>query len=81
MRDLARIERWAGTERIMAKPKTHKGLKKRVRVTASGKVKHKPAFAGHLMSGKSGRRCRRLRKASVLHGPMCQKIRLALGKA
>ena len=65
----------------MAKPKTHKGLKKRVRVTASGKVKHKRAFSGHLMSGKSGRRCRRLRKAAVLHGPMCRKIRLALGVA
>lgn len=65
----------------MAKPKTHKGLKKRVRVTASGKVKHKRAFSGHLMSGKSGRRCRRLRKPAVLHGPMCQKIRLALGVA
>ncbi len=65
----------------MAKLKTHKGLKKRVRVTASGKVKHKRSFSGHLMSGKSGRRCRRLRKAGVLHGPIVAKIRIALGCA
>jgi len=65
----------------MVKLKTHKGLKKRVRVTASGKIKHKPSFAGHLMSAKSGRRCRRLRKPAVLHGPIVAKIREALGCA
>lgn len=65
----------------MVKLKTHKGLKKRVRVTANGKVKHKPSFSGHLMSGKSGRRCRRLRKPAVLHGPIVAKIREALGCA
>lgn len=65
----------------MVKLKTHKGLKKRVRVTASGKVKHKPSFSGHLMSGKSGRRCRRLRKPAVLQGPVVAKIREALGCA
>ena len=65
----------------MVKLKTHKGLKKRVQVTASGKVKHKRSFSGHLMSSKSGRRCRRLRKAAVLHGPIVAKIRIALGCA
>jgi large subunit ribosomal protein L35 len=64
----------------MVKMKTHKGLKKRVTVSAGGKVKHKPSFAGHLMSSKSGRRCRRLRKPAVLHGPIVAKIRLALGQ-
>lgn len=64
----------------MVKMKTHKGLKKRVTVSAGGKVKHKPSFAGHLMSSKSGRRCRRLRKPAVLHGPIVAKIRLALGE-
>lgn len=46
----------------MPKQKTHKGLKKRVKVTARRKVLHKASFSGHLMSGKSGNRCRRLRK-------------------
>ena len=65
----------------MHKTKTHKGLKKRVRVSATGKVKYKPSYAGHLMSSKSGRRCRRLRKPAVLHGPIVAKIREALGCA
>jgi large subunit ribosomal protein L35 len=46
----------------MPKQKTHKGLARRVSVTATGKVMRKQAFAGHLMSGKSGARRRRLRK-------------------
>ena len=44
----------------MPKQKTHKGLKKRVKVTATGKVKRKRAGAGHLMSSKNAKRRRRL---------------------
>lgn len=65
----------------MAKVKTHKGVKKRVRVSATGKVKHKKSFTGHLMSGKSGKRRRRLRRPGMLHGPVVAKIREALGCA
>ena len=39
----------------MPKQKTHKGLKKRVRVTATGKIKHKKSGAGHLMSRKNAK--------------------------
>jgi large subunit ribosomal protein L35 len=46
----------------MPKMKTHKGVKKRFRVSARGKVSHKRTFSGHLMSGKSGKRRRHLRK-------------------
>ncbi len=42
----------------MPKQKTHKGLRKRVRVTASGKVKFKRSGAGHLMSCKNAKRRR-----------------------
>ncbi len=66
----------------MVKQKTHKGLKKRIRVTASGKIKYKRANAGHLMSTKSGNRCRRLRKMRVLEGTIQHRMRQAvLGKA
>ncbi len=66
----------------MPKMKTHKGLKKRMRVTARGKVRHKRANAGHLMSGKSGNRCRGLRRPGLLReGPVQKRIRVALGKA
>ena len=46
--------------RNMYKTKTHKGLKKRVKVTARGKVKAHKSFTGHLMSSKPSKRRRRL---------------------
>lgn len=50
----------------MPKQKTHKGLSKRVKVSARGKVLRKKTFGGHLMSGKSGKRRRKIRKTVVL---------------
>jgi large subunit ribosomal protein L35 len=46
----------------MPKAKTNKATKKRVRVTKSGKVKFRHTGTGHLMSGKSGNRRRKLRR-------------------
>jgi large subunit ribosomal protein L35 len=46
--------------------KTHKGLKKRFKVSANGKVLHKPCGSSHLNSHKSGKKIRRLRRAKVL---------------
>ncbi|MBI2471180.1 MAG: 50S ribosomal protein L35 [Planctomycetes bacterium] len=46
----------------MPKLKTHKGLKKRIKVGAKGKIKRPRAGKGHLLSGKSGRRKEHLRK-------------------
>ena len=63
----------------MPKMKTHKGIKKRVRVTAKGKVRHKRANAGHLMSGKSGKRCRGLRRPGALKSAFESRLREALG--
>jgi large subunit ribosomal protein L35 len=50
----------------MPKLKTHKGMKKRFKISATGKVSHKRAGSSHLMSHKSGKRVRRLRKATQL---------------
>ncbi|MBN2063615.1 MAG: 50S ribosomal protein L35 [Sedimentisphaerales bacterium] len=63
----------------MPKLKTHKGLAKRVRVTATGKVVYKRAFGGHLMSHKSGNRVRGLRKHAGMVPVMATKARRALG--
>lgn len=52
----------------MPKQKTHKGMKKRFKLTASGKVKHRKAFRGHLLSHKNGSRKRRLRQDGVIAG-------------
>ncbi|MHC4065462.1 MAG: 50S ribosomal protein L35 [Planctomycetota bacterium] len=63
----------------MPKMKTHKGVKRRVKITARGKVRHKRSFASHLMSGKSGKRVRRARRPNFLSGPIARKIKSALG--
>ena len=53
----------------MPKQKTHKGMKKRFKVTANGKVKHRKASRGHILSSKSPKRKRNLRNDGVLVGP------------
>jgi large subunit ribosomal protein L35 len=63
----------------MPKLKTHKGMKKRFKVSANGKVQHKRCGSSHLMSHKSGKRVRRLRKKSTLHiGAEARRIRNAM---
>ena len=52
----------------MPKQKTHKGMKKRFKLTATGKIKHKSAFRGHILSSKSSKRKRNLRNDNVVVG-------------
>lgn len=50
----------------MPKQKTHKGTKKRFRVTATGKVKHRHSGTSHLNSRLTKKRRRNLRGTGVL---------------
>ncbi len=52
----------------MTKLKTHKGMKKRFKLTASGKVKYKSVNRGHKLSHKTSKRKRRLRQDTVESG-------------
>jgi len=63
----------------MPKQKTHKGLAKRVKISACGKIKRKRSFSGHLMSTKSGNRCRSLRQTTGMSKTMTRKTKEALG--
>lgn len=63
----------------MPKQKTHKGLTKRVKVTARGKIKAHKSYCGHLMSGKTSKRRRRLSKAFVVRGAVVATIKEMLG--
>lgn len=63
----------------MPKIKTHKGLKKRVKVTGTGKIKFHKHNKGHLQSHKSGNRKRRLRRTKTLTGPFAAKMIILLG--
>lgn len=63
----------------MPKLKTHKGMKKRFKISANGKVSHKRCGSSHLMSHKSGKQVRRLRKKSTLEVTAeAKRIRFAL---
>jgi large subunit ribosomal protein L35 len=50
----------------MPKLKTHKGASKRLRVTANGKIKRSKAFGSHLLTKKSSKRKRNLKKATYV---------------
>ena len=58
----------------MPKMKTHKGLKKRVRVTRNGKVIRNLPGRRKLMSHKSGNRRRRLRGTASVYKPFAKVI-------
>lgn len=49
----------------MPKQKTHKGTKKRFRLSASGKAKHRQAGTSHLAGRMSQKRKRNLRGTTV----------------
>lgn len=50
----------------MPKMKTHKGAKKRFKITGSGKVKRMRAFKSHILTKKSSKRKRHLRRATTI---------------
>ncbi len=64
----------------MPKQKTHKGTKKRFRLTAKGKAKHRQAGTSHLATRMSQKRKRNLRGTGVLHETETPRIQTALGK-
>jgi len=64
----------------MPKQKTRKSLTKRFRITKSGAVLRRRAFARHLNVGKSSKRLRRLRRVVKVHKNFAKRIKKVLGK-
>jgi large subunit ribosomal protein L35 len=64
----------------MPKQKTHKGLKKRLKVTGTGKVKRKRCNGSHLLSNKNAKRRRRIGSDALVVGAKAAKIRTLLGE-
>lgn len=62
----------------MPKQKTHKGSKKRFRITARGKLKHRGAGTSHLNSRLTKKRRRKLRGTRVLDGMDANRVVIAL---
>jgi large subunit ribosomal protein L35 len=63
----------------MGKMKTHKGLKKRVKITGGGKVKRHRCNSSHLLSNKSSKRRRAIRSTAIVTGAKAKKIKTLLG--
>jgi len=64
----------------MGKLKPHKGLKKRVKVTAKGKIIRHKAGKRHLMSSKSSKRRRRLKRTDQVAAVERKTVLRLLGK-
>lgn len=58
----------------MPKMKSDSGAKKRFKRTASGKFKRHKAFRSHMLSSKSSKRKRHLRKATLVSSTEDKKI-------
>jgi large subunit ribosomal protein L35 len=63
----------------MPKQKTHKATKKRFRLTARGKAKHRQAGTSHLAARMTQKRKRKLRGTAVVDEREATKVREALG--
>jgi large subunit ribosomal protein L35 len=50
----------------MPKMKTHKGAKKRFSVTGTGKVRRLKAYKSHILTKKTSKRKRRLRRPAIV---------------
>jgi len=62
----------------MPKMKTHKGAKKRFKITGSGKVKRRRAFKSHILTKKGPKRKRRLRRPDLVSAGQTKTIRRLL---
>ena len=62
------------------KNKTHKGAKKRVAVSARGKLMRRRAFGSHLLTKKSANKKRKLRKALEVDAHDADRLRGLLGR-
>jgi large subunit ribosomal protein L35 len=63
----------------MPKIKTNRGAKKRFRITASGKIKRTKAYSSHILTKKSSKRKRKLRKSTLVSGVDSRRTRRMLG--
>ncbi|MDR5659586.1 50S ribosomal protein L35 [Serpentinicella sp. ANB-PHB4] len=58
----------------MPKMKTHRGAAKRFKKTGSGRIKRMKAFTSHILTKKSSKRKRNLRKSTLVFKGEAKKI-------
>ncbi len=59
----------------MPKAKTHSGLKKRVKVTATGKITRGHSYTGHLKTNKSHKQNKNLSKTTTVDATDVKRIK------
>ena len=64
----------------MPKMKTKRGAAKRFKVTGSGKIKRKKAYKSHILTKKSRKRKRALRKSTLVSDSDIGRVRRMLVK-
>ncbi len=62
----------------MPKMKTNKGAAKRFSRTGSGKVRRNSAFTSHILTSKTTKRKRNLRKSSIMATPDAKRIKVLI---
>ncbi|TXD32508.1 50S ribosomal protein L35 [Lujinxingia vulgaris] len=64
----------------MSKMKTHRGAAKRFKMTKSGKVKYRRGFRAHILTKKSSKRKRQLRKDGYIHPADEPRVKKLIGE-
>jgi large subunit ribosomal protein L35 len=64
---------------MKTKNKTHRGAKKRIKVTKTGKLMRRRAMSSHLLTKKSSKRKRKFRKDAVLNATDRARVRNLIG--
>ncbi len=62
----------------MPKLKSHRGAKKRFKLTSKGRVKRGHSLANHILTKKTQKRKRKLRKSTLVSKSMEKQIRLMI---
>jgi len=64
---------------MKTKNKTHRGAKKRIKVTSTGKLMRRRAMSSHLLTKKPSKRKRKFRKDNLLNATDRARVRDLIG--
>ena len=64
----------------MPKLKTHRGAAKRFKLTGTGKVKRRHSSMNHILTKKSSKRKRRLRKGTIVSSAFEKSVRRMISR-
>ena len=64
----------------MPKMKSNRAASKRFRLTGSGKVRRSKAYGSHILTKKTPKRKRNLRKNGLMHESNARRIKLIIAK-